>query len=106
MKRYVFLLVASAIIAFVTLVAIKHTFALRCNTGAKVCNFTISVGLVYNLTCLNGVQSTSIMPDAEVETKNYIETGATCGFIYRTIAGIPIYDTGTPCGTLASPLCE
>ncbi|MDR1583786.1 MAG: hypothetical protein LBS55_11140 [Prevotellaceae bacterium] len=106
MKRCLFLFAISALVAFVVLATIKHAHAVSCNTGAKVCNFIISTGILYNTVCMNGVQSTSMMPNDEDAVKNYVEISDPCGAVWHTLLGVPFEATGSLCGTTAWADCE
>jgi hypothetical protein len=106
MKRCLFLFVVSVVVTFVVSVTMKHVFAVPCTTGAQVCNFTISTGVLYNTICKNGVQSTSNMPEDD-PVKCFVETSDPCGLQwYRNDLLDLTIPTGSTCGITVLPDCD
>jgi hypothetical protein len=95
----------AALVTFAVLVVLKSAYAVSCDTGAQVCNFTISTGVLYNTIYKNGVQSTSIMPNDEDSVKHYVETSDPCGVECWQFFN-EVLPTGNFCGTTAWSDCK
>jgi hypothetical protein len=99
-NAYIALFVASAVITLVVITTVSLCYAVPCATGSQVCDFVIDA----THRCKNGVGTNSIMPN-ENTTKNYVETGKSCGMEWY-VGGFVTYPTLETCGTAVSPDCS